>query len=213
MMNLFKSTRENDISQHTERIYTRVYVILMIASIVILLLCTSFSKRSRTETVQAPMNSFEFEQLYRLYSDGLNFRCSQLSISYSNFFSKIEVESFHPVCSSDFVSSKWLMHLVTQYGPPDWTSNQDFRQWGVAYFRTLQTFCSIANATVTEILENFLSSILVINRIISQVEFNREMNATLNHLKASMPNTFMQALILIRITGQSNGFMNVFSSN
>ncbi|CAF4517777.1 unnamed protein product [Rotaria sp. Silwood2] len=212
-MNLFKSTRTNNISQHTERIYKRFYVILMTASIVILLLCTSLNQRSKTETIKAPMNPFEFEQLYRFYSDNLNCPCTQLSISYSNFFSKIEVESFHPVCSSDFVSSNWLIYLGTQYGPPDWTSNQDFRQWGAAYFRTLQTLCSVAKATVTGILENFLSSISVINRIISQDEFNRQMNVTLDHLKGSMPETFIQALTLIRITGQSNGLMNVFSSN
>ncbi|CAF1290173.1 unnamed protein product [Rotaria sordida] len=185
----------------------------MTISIVILLLFTSFNQRSKTENIQAPMNSFEFERLHLLYSDTLHCPCMQISIPYSALFSTIETESFHPICSSNFVSFNWIMYLVTAYEPPDWITNQDFRQWDAAYFRALQTFCLVANATVNNILENFLSSILIINQIISQDEFDRQMNVTLYHLKTTLPNIFIQALILIRITSQSDGLMNVFSTN
>ena len=76
---------------------TRVYVILLIASMFSLIGYTAFSHQQFVVRVENPLLN-EYEHLQAIYSDTLSCSCSQISIPLSTF---ITIDTtFHQVCST-----------------------------------------------------------------------------------------------------------------
>ena len=75
---------------------------------------------SQTITI-SPITQNRFEQLYMDHADTLSCPCSKTAIPHKNFTSSNI--TFHPVCSSVFVSEQWIeaLYLVkaSDYGPAD----------------------------------------------------------------------------------------------
>ena len=212
-MNLYKSRTTTETILHNQKVNTRIYLTLLGSSIMVLLICTSFEQRSEILTIPAPLDFVGYDELNVLHGNNLHCPCTQLSIPYDRFFIKIQVGLFHPVCSSDFSLNKWIDYLITWDTPPDWTPDNDFRQWGAPFLRALQSLCSTASQSVDYSLSHFLSSNFITDRIISKNQFENQINATLNHLERTIADEFIQTLQLIRTTSQGNGLINVFSSN
>ncbi|CAF3324431.1 unnamed protein product [Rotaria sp. Silwood2] len=212
-LNSFKARTINEIDEYYGRQYTRIYVFLLTISVVTILLYTSLTPKSKVVTIQAPINSFEFEKIYPLYSNTLQCPCKQISMLYGDFISTTEFVSYHPVCSSVFVTGDWISYLMNEGKLPDWISDHDFRHWGAVFFQTLRSLCSIATKTTDDILLDFLSSTFLISEIVLHDQLHTQTNITLRQLQRTISVIFNQALELIRITNQGNGLMNIFSSN
>ena len=106
-LNLFKSIPpsqdENVLRQ--ERYTTRIYLILLLLTVMILTLFTSIKPQTIRVIIKSPLLK-DFIQLYDQYPLTLDCPCSQPAID-KQFISHIKPQ-YHEVCLSEFVSSNWI---------------------------------------------------------------------------------------------------------
>ena len=212
-LNLYKSILTDARSIRRERINTRIYLCLLGISIITLVLYTSLENHSTLETIHGPSNVTEYQRLQRFYENSLQCPCTHVSIEYNAIVSALSVQSIHPICSSTFPVTSWINYLRTDLGIPDYIPEKDFRRWGAAFFQSISSFCSLASVTVNQSVLNFFSSTFIIDRVISQDQFEKQINITLDHLQKQIPDALTQVLQLIRLTNQGNELISVFSSS
>ena len=212
-LNLYRSAVTDETNIRRERLQTRIYISLLFIFVVVLLSYSSLQERAIVETIVAPQNATEYEALRRMYGDALECACSRISLEYETFISKLQVGSFHPVCNSSFVGARWFTYLVPASDLESYIPNEDFRQWMVAFFRLLSSLCSLARDQLRYSLSTFLSSSMVINRLISPTHFEQQVNTTLRQLQQQIPAQFAQTVDLVRVSYQGNALISVFSSN
>lgn len=104
-LNLFKSDSSDVATERNERVFTRVYLILLTSTVAAIILYTSCIERTKNEIRTLP-SYVDYEELLILYPDSLQCPCTRISISYSAFVTKLDVQSFHPVCTSDLALSE-----------------------------------------------------------------------------------------------------------
>lgn len=80
-------------------------------------------------------------------------------------------------------------------------------------FRLIKTLCSVARNQTLYSLSTFLSSRIVIDRLITIDRFERQLNTTLAQIQQQIPAQFVQTLESIRLSQQGNVLASVFSSN
>ena len=108
-----KNRNKRSIEQiQRQRISTRIFIILLIVSLIVLLIYISLENVTETKTVKNP--SLErFNVLYQQYSDSLQCPCKTSSIKYQTFPIRFDPQ-FHSICASDFVTSKtWVRNSVS----------------------------------------------------------------------------------------------------
>ena len=105
------SLDENEI--RIERHSTRLYILLLLITILILVSYTSLIYRNNEVQVSiSSLDSFnEFQNIHR--STVVNCPCTKLSSIRATFYRS--EPTFHEVCSSDFVTSEWLTALFNKY--------------------------------------------------------------------------------------------------
>lgn len=152
---------------------TRLYLLLLFISVLILVSFTSATGRTRTVVVPTPKQEL-FEQLARDYPSTLSCPCSQISIEYGRLiqFSPI----YHQICYSHFVDYKWFSLLLPK------STNQfhilDFRLSAAAFFHVLSIFCQSAADMIRQQIEQFSVTLLVSSDAMFREEFNNDMSAT-----------------------------------
>ncbi|CAF1328032.1 unnamed protein product [Adineta ricciae] len=100
-LNLFEPSLENEHQKRSNIISTRIYLLVLILSLVINACVLRYLPLTVSITISYPTK----EQFEKLPSDA-NCPCSHISISQNKFLS-IDA-NFHDVCSSDFVSDRWI---------------------------------------------------------------------------------------------------------
>ncbi|CAF0935851.1 unnamed protein product [Adineta steineri] len=167
-INLFEDideTNEEDIKN--QKISTIIFLILFTISIVALFLYSSLSPITKTVVVEQPSLS-DYQQLEEKYSNTLLCPCTSVSNQYNKFISSF-TPTFNKICSSDFVSDKWLnyinyrLFLETQYHFV-W----DFRHSAYGFFAMLRTLCVTAKQVIDDQLISFYSTILLTENTISE---------------------------------------------
>ncbi|UJR19396.1 hypothetical protein I4U23_022526 [Adineta vaga] len=197
-LNLFESEISwNDPHRHRKEIIsTRIYLFLLVFSVIILVVYTGISVQIQTFIVESPSQSI-FEQLISnpKYSSSLDCPCQNISVSYDSFIS-ISLR-YHQLCSSDFVvnNSLWIK-LV--YSGSD-LIDHDYDDY--------------PNDTFTNALSIFRSNTYISKRAESRQVVNTQMRAILDQFRLSIPRTFMRRLDFIRQMAQGNGLLSRISSN
>jgi hypothetical protein len=113
-LNLFESIDSRSNAHHLRSaiIATRIYIILITMAVFILVFFTAFGQQTELITIKNPSEDV-FQALYTKYSSTLQCPCNQIEISYKTF---INISyTFHPVCSSVFVSNSWIDLLFFFY--------------------------------------------------------------------------------------------------
>src|SRR5689334_14540100 len=109
-LNLFPSippsTQQYDLD--TELIATRVYIVSLVISLLILTTYTWQLVVTHVVTIQNPSYT-NYSMLFVKYPQTLSCPCSTISIPYREFI-RMDA-SFHQVCSSAFVTSSWVSYL------------------------------------------------------------------------------------------------------
>ncbi|CAF1147349.1 unnamed protein product [Adineta steineri] len=179
-LNLFKNINdrtEDSIKQ--QRITTRVYLILLFGSICILCLFTSLNSEIVLITVSSPSlatyNSLEIAD-----SDTLRCPCSNKTIPYQTFVSTSL--RFHQICTSDFVDDDWIQIVRNNIG---YNTNNDWRNDAGGEFQTLSDFCRLANKTIDDATDRFLSQFFIASSVMNEIDFNRQLYAILNQFHQS----------------------------
>ncbi|CAF4241645.1 unnamed protein product [Rotaria sordida] len=206
--NLFPDRVDDDENRIREQRYTsRLYVVLLCVSVLVLIIITSLSHQHNTRTIEFPTITI-YKELQSRFSDELTCPCSHVSIPYGRF---IELyPSFHQVCSSAFISKQWIAMVFPQSNMKIY---EDFRVQATGQFQLLQNFCELAGQTVVRALQDFATSEFITANVISATVFDAQMRSTINTFQLKTPSAFISTLELIRRTTHGNAFMTVYASN
>jgi hypothetical protein len=179
---------------HTQRISTRLFIVLLTGAMTILLLYTSLIRITKTVNIESP--SFEqYSHLYLTYSRSLTCPCSKISINYGKF---IHVEyTLHQVCSSIFVDQSWINFLAKNAGTRNMFWEVEFRHSSPHTFQALKTFCELINKTISDSLTQFYSNQYVSASIIHQELFEPETESLVHQFQLSTNHSFLLSLSMI----------------
>ncbi|CAF3605536.1 unnamed protein product, partial [Adineta steineri] len=213
-INLFEDineTNEEDIKN--QKISTTIFLILFTISIVALFLYSSLTPITKTVVVEQPSLS-DYTQLEEKYSNTLLCPCTSGSNEYNKFILSF-TPTFNQVCSSDFVSDKWLNYvnyrliLEIQYH-----YYCDFRHSAYGFFAMLRTLCVLARQTIDDQLISFYSTILLTENIISEDIFLANIHAIRDQFIATSANDFIITLDSVLLMGLVNNMvMNRLGTN
>ncbi|CAF0883031.1 unnamed protein product [Adineta ricciae] len=164
---------------HAEQILnTRLFFFVLVISILTIIAYTSLRIRTHDITLEN-FSLDDFERLEAHHPHTLSAPCTQLSIPYNTF---VNLSSeFHPICSSFFISDKWISSLFL----PNATTHHllDLRTFTFAQFRALALLCRTARRAVKNAQHTFASTHLVAHRAFSRAEFIRIMDVVFNNFK------------------------------
>jgi hypothetical protein len=121
------------------------------------------------------LNTYKY--LHDLHQNTLKCTCSNMVVPYHTVASVSP--TFHQVCFSDFVKDSWIssLLLVVEGGDPlDWRFSAGLQ------FRMLSSLCKLAQTTVNNAINNFVTQSLITSNLLTQDDFNDQSNATLNQL-------------------------------
>ena len=212
-LNLFQSGSIDIQRMQRERVQTRFYMGLLSVSIVILIVYTSVEEHAVVETINPPSNTAEYEYFREIYSDTLACPCSRISFEYNTIIPKLQVESFHPICNSSFLTPRWFDFLLPDTYHAWIFSNQDYNQWMAPLFQLIATLCSVVQDQLNHNLLTFLSSSMVINRLIFAEQFEQQLNMTVAYLQQQILSKFAQFVNSIRLSQRGNALISVIASN
>ncbi|CAF1319758.1 unnamed protein product [Adineta ricciae] len=196
-LNLFKNINdrtENSIKQQT--IVTRVYLTLLIGSILILVLFNSLSTQIITLTKQNPSLN-DYNHLKKFYSDTLECPCSIMTISYQKLISFSPV--LHQICTSDFLTYRW-MSILNQSSLNE--VSIDWRSEAFSQAQLLSNLCQLANETIQDAIHRFLLQYFVTLNVLSENDFTLQMNSTVNELLQSTIRYFNLLVETVRLLMQ-----------
>ena len=136
-----------------------------------------------------------YKQLEMVYSDTLKCSCSKTTILY-NKFTLLSVR-LHQVCSSDFVSDRWISQLKSSMLL---NNNNDWRQKAHSEFNLLSNLCELAKMTVDNSVNEFLSKSFVTSNMISEINFLNQLDGIFSQFTNSIKINFNILLDTISLT-------------
>jgi len=123
------------------------------------------------------------------------------------------VEStFHPICSSDFVTSDWISYLAM---PTDTETKfpHDFRTTSPSAFQALDMLCVSIQAAITDNLLRFYSNQYVSLHVTPSKLLQAEIDSSFQHFISSSTNSFLLSLSMIQGTIQGNALFSGLHTN
>ena len=189
-------------------ISTRVYAVLVIVIVTSLAVTSTWSNISETVTVRQP-DEKTYEKLIEHYPRSLTCRCSQTAIPFEGFIS-IQVK-YHPICSSFFVSEQWIRMLLTDKIGSYYKN--DFRSLGPGHFQVLSSLCSLAQQTVNDTLNDFLSSRFLSVNVFTVQSFEIRSQEQSSLARTSSTNAVQRLVNLIRDTTFANRLQPALQTN
>jgi hypothetical protein len=142
-LNLFNTYSTNAATIRREIITTRIYLVLLLSIFSVLVVYSAQKQLQNTVQVNNPSIK-DYEYLIATYPDTLSCPCSEIAVPYSYFLTLTPI--FHQVCSSDFVSDRWLSVLYRKV--PSLYDPLDLRAIGHAQFELLRTLCESSKETI-----------------------------------------------------------------
>ncbi len=197
---------ENPYQRRTNVIATRVYFLVLTLILFIFILVTCLDSETISITVQSPT----LAQIQSLPANPIC-PCSRISFTYDKFVSSNV--SFHQVCSSDFVSDRWISSLF--YGEnASYLLRIDFRSVGFAQFQALASFCRLSQASVNQILSLFGSTLFISSHFdSSRMNLQTKVKAAADRFRSSISTTFQNQRGLISATIIGNQLLNALGTS
>ena len=177
----------------------RFYTVLLTIAITTLIVYTILGSQTQSITIRNRSQTV-YEDLLNKYPTTLSYQCSQIDISYGAFIS-VSVQ-YHPICSSFFVSGIWINMIFNQN--IGYYIQIDFRSSASDQFQLISSLCSLAQETVHNALDDFLSDTFFTINILSSVSLETQSQAQSSFVRASTVNAVRGILRLIRDTTSSN---------
>ncbi|CAF1532675.1 unnamed protein product [Adineta ricciae] len=193
-----------------QRFATRVFFISFIIILLVVVNAITFNVSTHSLTISFPSES-TFESLQRKYSSKLSCPCSQTTVSFSKFLS-IEPNAYHQICSSDFISFRFLDIL--------WGSNRSSMYFRPVddkvlsiQFRLLAALCSLANSTVEERIRTLSNRELVTLEPLSRRSFDDQIHSIVNSFIRETPRDFRRTHQYINDMLHANQFQTFLLTN
>ena len=194
-LNLFQpsndhTTQEDEHNRRSNLIATRVYLSTLTLTLIILALFFWL-----TPEIINVIDEYPTRAQFSLLPFDARCPCSHLTISYGAFIS-IQA-SFHQVCSSDFVSDRWIEAIF--FGSNStYFSFLDFRTYGSAQFQALASFCRLAKDAVTESISLLYRTLMISPQVLSENVFQTQVQAVLNQFQLTAPDQFKTQSQIVR---------------
>ncbi|CAF1489091.1 unnamed protein product [Adineta steineri] len=196
---------------HTEnQVIHRLHVILVIGILTTFYMFSTFTPRIIPIQINKPSLEI-YEDLYKEYNDTLECPCSQSSMKYKSFLTL--TTRFHEICSSEFITDRWLLYLYDKRENNRRHSPYDFYNSAVSQFKLLSSFCKLSNETVFESILQLGTTDLINNQLLSSHILNNRIEMFINEFRQTISQSFVNSISLIRETISSNMLMTVFLSN
>ncbi|CAF4372570.1 unnamed protein product [Didymodactylos carnosus] len=195
--------------RQNELISTRVYLVTLIASLIILVICTAVIPRTLTVSIESPSLE-QYIQLYRKYPQTLTCQCSATGVLYEKFI-QLSVTRYHQLCSSQFITDDWIQYLNSE--PADQLYLRDFRRIGGYSFQLLSRLCLISNQTINDELLVFQSTALITLSLMPNTTFQLQTQSFIKQFQLSTTQTFVRTLNFTQKTTQANGIMSGLLTN
>jgi len=198
-----------------QRWSTRVYIILVALSVFVLTLYSSLI--IETKTIQINNASLSVVEELQKRTSSLQCPCTILSIPYEHLF-QLEPH-YHQVCSSEFITSKWIegLNRITNFSSVElslfYNAAGDFRVTGSAIFQVLKSMCDLANDTVVNALSQFEKTQFVSAQLLKPDLFLKQMNLIIQQFQSSLPNNSLSLWQLTRNITYMNQFISGSLSN
>jgi hypothetical protein len=180
-------------------------------TLIIILIYTSLSRETVTIVVDSPTVS-KYEHLYMQYPITLKCPCTRIAIKYNEFISQIKVE-YHQICSSTFVSSKWIERSKLEGNFESFGHEINNHFDSTLQFMMISKFCNLSQKIVDSSLSTFYQTDLVTASAISRNDFDVQTRVLIEQFKRTIVDEFMQILRLIQTTNHGNQLATAFLSN
>ena len=208
-LNIFGSfrTTDDEYESRSERISTRLFLILFVSSIIIIIIYTS--QIDVTNTIEVKNPSYEqYQSLNSKHSQTLRCPCENLAIKY-NLFASLQPK-FHQLCSSDFIGEDWINAV-------DATATRlvsdDFSYIGSLIFSAFAAFCQIANDTIQNNLQVFDSTEFITDEILQPNIFFEQSNSIIQSFQSSTQLTYYQSFAISQYFIRMNQLLSSLFSN
>ena len=202
-LNLFDTETDNAHVKRNEVLSTRLYIIILIVILSLFAVYTLLLSQTSVVTIAIPTQK-QYEERAITFSNSLQCPCKHISIPYEQFITI--VPRYHEICSSDFVSQKWIEYLF--YENTSYYFQLDFRQSASAKFQLLRTLCQQAQNIIDDSLEQFYSTQFITKQLISKILFDAQANAFIDSFKRTTPSSFQNTLTLLRQTIAVNAMLS-----
>ncbi|UJR06943.1 hypothetical protein I4U23_011232 [Adineta vaga] len=199
-LNLYETGIQDETTIKNERRSTRLYLVLLIISMIIFIFYGSLKSYTKSIVIQSP----SLTEYHRIKEEtSLQCPCSNLAIKYKTF---TEIEPlYHELCQSDFVKDEWINHLFQLY-EESWNNSIqiDFRRIGTFQFQTLRSLCELAKDTINKSLQSFGYTDFIQPQLILPVTFEDQIGSLINGFIRETPKAFVRTLHFMQdITAQS----------
>ncbi|CAF1200007.1 unnamed protein product [Adineta ricciae] len=214
-LNLFENKLTDAKYLYEQRFTTRLFILFFTILFIIISIFVIISKQSQLIMISQPSEE-DYQQLNDKYGSLVTCPCSQISVPYGTFLNINFV--IHQMCSSDLVSVEWINYL-SSFNPmnvTDWiipSVAQDFRIFGASYFQLLQVFCQLANKTIENAQNVFLTTEFINNNLISPDIFYQKSTDLMEIFIRTTQNTFIQSYQWLEVVNIINLFITGTESN
>ncbi|CAF1294864.1 unnamed protein product [Adineta steineri] len=205
-LNLFKSVplSQDETILRQQRYQTRLYLIVSLASLITLIFFISLNSHQVNVTIQSPSLS-TFIELDNQYSLTLNCPCNQTISEYHHFIFNFKPQ-YHEICSSDFISRRWIdLHLIKP--PAAHLYTNDIRYQSPIHFQLLSTLCHAAQQTVDDHLQSFNQTKFITNQVLRNSSFQIRVNSIIDQFKRILPESYQRTIQLITANSKINQFI------
>ena len=138
-----------------------------------------------------------YSELQTLHAGSLKCTCSVTAIPYESFTLLSALS--HQVCSSDFVSDRWLSILNVAIVI---NTHKDWRNKAYAEFKLLSDLCQLANKTIEDFITEFRLRSYIASNMITEDDFNVQFNATFDDFINSILVYFNALIETVKLTIQ-----------
>ncbi|CAF0805220.1 unnamed protein product [Adineta steineri] len=208
---IFGSKIDRITVKHLGQWSTRLYLILLSIIFVILTLYTAIQPQTLTKSFSTPSLNF-YKKLIKDHSDELECPCSLISSPYDEY---VQIQPiFHQICSSDLISNEWRLNITANIISNLSAYNQrDYRLFLSSHLQFLNGLCQLSMQTVDQSIQQSLSSLMITKQLLSEENFNLQINSMINEAKSNAPSTFIRLLSLLRATNHGNAIVSSYGTN
>ena len=208
-LNIFQtySSLNDPYKRQTQRISTRISLVLLLMAFLVLLIYTATATSVHTFTVNTPSHD-QFKQLHQQYAQTLICPCSQISNKLESF---VTIDyMLHPVCDSMYITDRWIDYTQFHNGR---LSTCDFRFLARQTFPALRSLCQLANEAIKMSLDQFNSTGYISAVVTSEELLQSQLEMTIEQFIASTTNNFLLTLRTIGNTTQANALQSGLLTN
>ncbi|CAF0758693.1 unnamed protein product [Adineta ricciae] len=201
-LNIYSSSSQDQTRMYRDVLSTWLYIILLLVTICISIFYSDLSSQIVKETIPYPTIE-QYTKLYQQYSTDLVCPCTNISIPYGKFLT-VQVK-YHQICSSDFIRSWWYERFTPK---TSLDIEMNFISFASSYFQTLAAFCDLANDTVQDVIQRFLTTTFVDAQLISNETFTLTFQSPIHSLMELTRIELANAISLANTTLHGNHYLS-----